>query len=469
MVLSLQDTQLALIHIPLHLYSNFLQPILQLLLPTSRPSSSGSTSTNGSSNQRSTRKSWAYEHPFTNISVTPVECSIACSRELAEDLFTPVRDSLDPANRDQVSITNEDYIVMQVDGEGLDAGQRVLELTSPLAMAGMCVQLLHDLPSPTTSPQPQPQFVKKPHIQSIFSPLARRHPNHQHTQPQQPRNSHTSGSDSSIFFITTYFSDYILVPVRARGQVIKALEDRGFAFEQTTSSYVNPIANPLNTHTRNKSSCSSFESLSPPPGTPPPASIHELQTRTFSLLKRRNIVFAVDPSIQLVQCAGSKDSASARPASGGVLNGSSLASRSHQPSIEDTLHLGLVKCLISAPRPNFLSLTLTDAEPASVLLEKRLLPNFAPDVLLGSKEDVLVPITLDLRELPLESTGIVCGVAGRLVGGTRGMGGFEGEGSDAVEMSYLSTARAGTVMVGEEELERAMQALKGADEQFDAS
>ncbi|KAH7054234.1 ACT domain-containing protein [Macrophomina phaseolina] len=404
------DTQLALIHIPLHLYSNFLQPILQLLLPSSRPSSSGSTSTNGSSNHRSARKSWAYEHPFTNISVTPVECSIACSRELAEDLFTPVRDSLDPSSRDQVSITNEDYIVMQVDGEGLDAGQRVLELTSPLAMAGI-----------------------------------------------------------SIFFITTYFSDYILVPVRARGQVIKALEDRGFAFEQTTSSYVNPIANPLSTHTRNKSSSSSFESVSPPPGTPPPTSIHELQTRTFSLLKRRNIVFAVDPSIQLVQCAGSKDSASARPASGGALNGSSLASRSHQPSVEDTLHLGLVKCLISAPRPTFLSLTLTDTEPASVLLEKRLLPNFAPDVLLGSKEDVLVPITLDLRELPLESTGIVCGVAGRLVGGTRGMNGFEGEGSDAVEMSYLSTARAGTVMVGREELERAMQALKGADEQFDAT
>ncbi|KAK0663328.1 hypothetical protein DIS24_g1217 [Lasiodiplodia hormozganensis] len=401
------DTQLALIHIPLHLYSNFLQPILQLLLPSSRPGSSDSASTNGSSAPRS-KKSWAYEHPFTNISVTPVECSIACSREMAEDLFTPVRDSLDPSSRDQVSITNEDYIVMQVDGEGLDAGQRVLELTSPLAMAGI-----------------------------------------------------------SIFFITTYFSDYILVPVRARGQVIKALEDRGFAFEQTTSSYVNPIANSFNTHTRNKSSSSSFECLPPPPGTPPPASIHELQTRTFSLLKRRNIVFAVDPSIQLVQCAGSKDSASARPASGGVLNGSSLAGRGNQPSVEDTLHLGLVKCLISAPRPNFLSLTLTDTEPASILLEKRLLPNFAPDVLLGSKEDVLVPITLDLRDLPLESTGIVCGVAGRLVGGTSGFGGFEGEGSDAVEMSYLSTARAGTVMVGEEELERAMAALKGADEQME--
>lgn len=131
MVLLWQDTQLALIHIPLHLYSNFLQPILRLLLPASRPSSAGS---NGSARPR---KSWAYEHPFTNISITPVECSIACSRELAEDLFTSVRDHLDPENRDQVSITHEDYIVMQVDGEGLDAGQRVLELTSPLAMAGM--------------------------------------------------------------------------------------------------------------------------------------------------------------------------------------------------------------------------------------------------------------------------------------------------------------------------------------------
>ncbi|KAL1645771.1 hypothetical protein SLS58_003655 [Diplodia intermedia] len=465
MVLSLQDTQLALIHIPLHLYSNFLQPILQLLLPSSRPSSSDSASTNGSNAPRS-KKSWAYEHPFTNISVTPVECSIACSREMAEDLFTPVRDSLDPSSRDQVSITNEDYIVMQVDGEGLDAGQRVLELTSPLAMAGMCVQLLHDLPQPSTSPS----LAHQAHLQnthSIFSPQAR--PTRQ--PPQTPRStySHTSGADSSIFFITTYFSDYILVPVRARGQVIKALEDRGFAFEQTTSSYVNPIANSFNTHTRNTSSSSSFDSLPPPPGTPPPASIHELQTRTFSLLKRRNIVFAVDPSIQLVQCAGSKDSASARPVSGGALNGSSLLSRGHPPSVEDTLHLGLVKCLISAPRPTFLSLTLTDTEPASVLLEKRLLPNFAPDVLLGSKEDVLVPITLDLRDLPLESTGIVCGVAGRLVGGTSGFGGFEGEGSDAVEMSYLSTARAGTVMVGEEELERAMEALKGADEQFEAN
>lgn len=131
-MLHVKDTQLALIHIPLHLYSSFLQPILQLLLPNEDRS-------NGAATRGAVRtvRLWPYEHPFCNISITPIECSIACSRALARELFVPARNSLGPASRNQVSITNEDYIVMQVDGEGLDAGQRVLELTSPLALAGM--------------------------------------------------------------------------------------------------------------------------------------------------------------------------------------------------------------------------------------------------------------------------------------------------------------------------------------------
>ena len=41
------------------------------------------------------------------------------------------------AKEDGIDSGGEDYMVFQVDGQGLDAGQRVLELTSPLAMAGM--------------------------------------------------------------------------------------------------------------------------------------------------------------------------------------------------------------------------------------------------------------------------------------------------------------------------------------------
>lgn len=138
-MLTFKDTQLALIHIPLSLYANFLQPILQLLLPNElRPNGAA---TNGSGAVHAP-KGWPYEHAFVNISITPVECSVVCSRRLAEEIFVPARNNLDPATQDQVSITSDDFVVMQIDGEGLDAGQRVLELTSPLAMAGMYVSRL---------------------------------------------------------------------------------------------------------------------------------------------------------------------------------------------------------------------------------------------------------------------------------------------------------------------------------------
>ena len=340
--------------------------------------------------------------------------------------------------------------------------------------------------------------------------------------------------DSSIFFITTYFSDYILVPLQSRSAVIKALETRGFIFSAQSESFVNlssPMVRPHSSHAghnRQSSSQSSFDrspdsyfkgtadplgisspqssSTSPqlPPTVAAPSSVAELEARTFNLLQTRAIVAKVDTSIKLVQCSGRKDTL--RGGTGVHASAASVALR---------FQLGLVKSVISSPCPRFFSLTLTDTEPASLLLEKTLLANFEEAtrkegtregrpasehhgesdtsgiggdraVLLGNKEDVLIPITLDLRELPMDSTGIVCGIAGRLVGGTssaRGQvrdfmeleGGEEasdaGEGvgeaeksmtaeDHAVEMSYLSTARAGTVMVSETELGRALEALK---------
>lgn len=131
-MIALKDTQLALIHIPLRLYRTFLQSILQLVLPNA----THDRFENGSGAVQPP-KGWPCEHPFVNISITPIECSIVCSRALANELFVPVLALLDSESRESVNITSEDFVVMQVDGEGLDAGQRVLELTSPLALAGM--------------------------------------------------------------------------------------------------------------------------------------------------------------------------------------------------------------------------------------------------------------------------------------------------------------------------------------------
>lgn len=115
-------------------------------------------------------------------------------------------------------------------------------------------------------------------------------------------------------------------------------------------------------------------------------------------------------------------------------------------------------------------------------MESRLADHLGKSVL-GAKEvdDILVPITLDLRKLPMHSTGIVCGVAGRLAQGTKDP---QSHGSkelsvdpleltppsrksvdaEPIEISFLSTARAGTVVVKASELDRAVKALEQVTE-----
>jgi hypothetical protein len=232
----------------------------------------------------------------------------------------------------------------------------------------------------------------------------------------------------------------------------------------------NPASPLLHSHSRNSSS-SFFDhntnNYPPPPMTPPPASVSELQQRTFKLLQTHKITpQVIDPNIQLVTCAGIKDNT---PSSSYHHRASSTT---HQTSTQALLQHGLLKCLTAAQPPRFLSLTLTASDSASLTLEKRLLSHFpagGEDVLLGKDGPEQVPITLDLRALPLESTGIVCGVASRLVEGMRGRFGGGGGGSGfstggGFEMSYLSTARAGHVVVFEDELEDAIEILQGLGE-----
>ena len=124
-----QNPRLALIHIPLRSYSFFLQPILRLLFGEDHSEDASTIP-------------WTNRHDFLNISITPVECSVICTRDLAERFFRPLAEVynnlVNSAGRtDEVLIGKDDYIVIQVEGQGLEAGQRVLELTSPLAMAGM--------------------------------------------------------------------------------------------------------------------------------------------------------------------------------------------------------------------------------------------------------------------------------------------------------------------------------------------
>lgn len=120
-----QDPILTLIHIPIDVYTVFLQPILRLLIGEDH-------------DEDAAKIPWTNRHGFLNITVTQVECSIICAKHLADRFFRPPAAHFSSLGLDhRVEFGNEDYIAIQVDGEGLNAGQRVLELTSPLAMAGM--------------------------------------------------------------------------------------------------------------------------------------------------------------------------------------------------------------------------------------------------------------------------------------------------------------------------------------------
>ena len=60
---------------------------------------------------------------------------------MAEDFFRPAINravsSPGAIAEHHASISVEDFVVISVEGAGMEAGQRVLELTSPLALAGM--------------------------------------------------------------------------------------------------------------------------------------------------------------------------------------------------------------------------------------------------------------------------------------------------------------------------------------------
>lgn len=64
-----------------------------------------------------------------------------CPLDLAEDLFaTKIADGKGKGS----SMSSETYVVISVDGEGVEAGKRVLELTGPLSLASMYA---HPVPS----------------------------------------------------------------------------------------------------------------------------------------------------------------------------------------------------------------------------------------------------------------------------------------------------------------------------------
>ncbi len=244
-----------------------------------------------------------------------------------------------------------------------------------------------------------------------------------------------------IFFLTTYYSDFILAPTRERPRVVDALSSKGFDCLED-GRFFNHAAY-KHGHVR----------FAAPPT--PPAVIAELQRRTFELLKKRNVAPFVDTHLELL-LAGGRD-VSQLP---GAFNcypspnrrKSSLPEARRAAVWGDGVDPRLFNCIVSAlvSQPKFLSVTLAEEDPPSVLMDKNLLSLFG-DSVVGDFNTTLIPIFLNLENLPSEVTGIVSGVAGKLV--------QEMKVRNMLEMSYLSTARASAVVLPQEQAERALAIL----------
>lgn len=164
----------------------------------------------------------------------------------------------------------------------------------------------------------------------------------------------------------------------------------------------------------------------------------------------------VEKDLHLVQCSGKEiHEDEYRPSSNGnsSANGT-IHSNSWLEKVDPKLYLGLISALIQQPK--FLSITLAQDDAPSLLIDKNLLGLFGNSIA-GDTEGDLVPIFLDLLDLPLESTGIVCGVAGKLVDEMRGL---DSGAERSAELSYLSTARAGAVILSSEGSAMALDALQ---------
>ena len=359
------------------------------------------------------------QHGFLNISVTPIECSIVCHTSWAENVFQPALDRLPAAAAATVSVSPDSYTVFSVISGGMDAGSRVVDLTLPLALAAI-----------------------------------------------------------PIFFITTYYCDFILVPARDRQSVVHALLARGFVLSEDQSSLKKSLGGALGSGSAGTpaaaaaaAATSTTPPLSPrgrPSGNgrechhhlPRPTTAGELQARTFELLGGRGVVPSIEPGLQLVQCSGRETSGIHRGAGGRVQrgngggngNGGGDGGAARRESWVDTVDTKLYTSVVSAlvAQPRFLSVTLAEDDPPSLLLDRALLPLFG-DSLVGDTEGVLVPVFLDLVNLSFEATGIVSGVAGKLV--------EEMQTRESVELSYLSTARAGAVILSSERAGRALEVL----------
>lgn len=358
------EPSLSLINVPLTLLPHFLHGILHLI--HSPPD-------------------------FFNVSLTPTSLSIICPVVETRSLFAPILAALKPT--EGATIEEQEFVCMQIDGEGMSDGSRLLELTQPLAQAGV-----------------------------------------------------------SILFITTYFSDYVLVAAPQMKRVRKVLLDRGFQFDDDLShSYLASHGTGFE-DARDSHAYSNSRSASPEAFEFEAEFEEQEEVEMLSSVESFTDRVAHDQGINTLQFLRQGKV----PVT--LAKNTKLVMVGSRCQLSEYI-LPLSRLFLLPEVPKFFSITHAPQAHPSLLLTKDLVDDFGSQNLLGVETaEVLIPIMLDLSNLGpagvLGGCGIVCGVVDELMQrAIQKPASLEQLLSkEDFVMSYLSTVVTGNVLIREQDI-----------------
>lgn len=264
---------------------------------------------------------------FFHLAFTTEEVTLMCSTKLIQKYLSK------PIKLDEDStLISDEFFIMQVFSDGSNIGKKILELTQPLSL-----------------------------------------------------------NNISLFFISNYFSDLVLVPIKDKRKALRILEEK------------------------DSDNCND-----------------ELEVKTFELFKENNIKPILDTEVKLLLTgARSGDSVEV------LRQTAESIARLHTESTDNDNRIG--KSRDDRTFPKYFAITRTPTEEIGLLLpyENNELSklNFSKSNIMGSLQDYYYPIFIDLKKLPLDLKGIVAGIASKLLT------------MNIDEMSYLSLGRSGVVLI----------------------
>lgn len=231
-------------------------------------------------------------------------------------------------------------------------------------------------------------------------------------------------SDNSIplFFLLSHFNDIVLIPYHLKEKVFTILTLKNFEFSEPVEG---GDETDFNVQLAQE------------------VDFRLLENRTFSLFQETQIKPTIHNNVRLLLTG----------ARSGEVNSSILKTAKILSSAESI--------------PSYFAITRTSFNEVSLILpksaKKRRSMGFDVRNIIGSTQDVIIPISIDFHKLPLDCTGIVAGVASKLYNGIKQRSLEE----NLFEMNYFSMARSGIIMIPQENMHIVADILESYDLESD--